>query len=107
VIVNRKQKTMKTIEDTLKDCLASIEFGNALGRQRLPRALRVLSSSVELATQRYVGGRSSYYEVLQAQQELYPTQRAQVQAQLGESIATVQLYKTLGGGIVVQYLSKQ
>ena len=27
--------------------------------------------------------------------------------QLGESIATVQLYKTLGGGILVQYLSKQ
>jgi len=37
----------------------------------------------------------------------YPTQRAQVQGQVGESIATVQLYKTLGGGIVVQYLSKQ
>jgi len=89
---------MKTIEDTLKDCLASIEFGNALGRQRLPRALRVLSSSVELATQRYVGGRSSYYEVLQAQQELYPTQRAEAQAQVGELVAIIQLYKALGGG---------
>jgi len=35
-----------------------------------------LASSVELAIQRYLNGRSSYFEVLQAQQELYPTQRA-------------------------------
>jgi len=71
-----------------------------LGEARLynEQAAVALSSSVELATQRYVGGRSSYYEVLQAQQELYPTQRAQVQAQVGELIAIIQLYKALGGG---------
>ena len=34
----------------------------------------------------------------QAQQELYPTQRAQVQTQVGELLAVVQLYKALGGG---------
>jgi outer membrane protein, multidrug efflux system len=62
------------------------------------QAATALASSVDLATQRYVGGRSSYYEVLQAQQELYPTQRAQVQAQMGELIAVIQLYKALGGG---------
>jgi multidrug efflux system outer membrane protein len=53
---------------------------------------------VDLATQRYLNGRSGYFEVLQAQQELYPTQRAEVQAQVGELIATIQLYKALGGG---------
>jgi len=57
-----------------------------------------LASSVELATERYLNGKSSYFEVLQAQQELYPTQRAQVQTQTGELIAVVQLYKALGGG---------
>jgi multidrug efflux system outer membrane protein len=62
------------------------------------QAAVALASSVDLATQRYVGGRSSYYEVLQAQQELYPTQRAQVQAQVGELVAIIQLYKALGGG---------
>jgi len=62
------------------------------------QAAVALASSVDLATQRYVGGRSSYYEVLQAQQELYPTQRAQIQAQVGELIAIIQLYKALGGG---------
>jgi multidrug efflux system outer membrane protein len=45
-----------------------------------------------------LNGKSSYYEVLQAQQELYPTQRAQVQTQVGELLAVVQLYKALGGG---------
>lgn len=71
-----------------------------LGEARVynERAAVALTSSVELATQRYVGGRSSYYEVLQAQQELYPTQRAQVQAQVGELAAVIQLYKALGGG---------
>lgn len=71
-----------------------------LGEARLynEQAAVALASAIELATQRYVGGRSSYYEVLQAQQELYPTQRAQVQAQVGELIAVIQLYKALGGG---------
>jgi hypothetical protein len=82
------------------------EVSNALiARQKLgeihfydEQAAVALTSSVDLATQRYLNGRSSYYEVLQAQQELYPTQRAQVQAQVGEWSAVVQLYKALGGG---------
>jgi multidrug efflux system outer membrane protein len=47
---------------------------------------------------RYLNGRSSYFEVLQSQQELYPTQRAEIQAQASELIAVVQLYRALGGG---------
>jgi outer membrane protein, multidrug efflux system len=62
------------------------------------QAVVALQSSVELATERYINGKSSYYEVLEAQQELYPTQRAQVQTQVGELLAVVQLYKALGGG---------
>jgi multidrug efflux system outer membrane protein len=62
------------------------------------QAVVALTSSVGLVMERYHNGRSSYYEVLETQQELYPTQRAQVQAQVGELIATIQLYKALGGG---------
>jgi multidrug efflux system outer membrane protein len=62
------------------------------------QAVAALAESADLATQRYLNGKSSYYEVLQAQQELYPTQRAQVQTQVGELLAVVQLYKALGGG---------
>jgi multidrug efflux system outer membrane protein len=85
---------------------AFAEVANALvTRQKLEevyvfngQAVVALAESVELATQRYLNGKSSYYEVLQAQQELYPTQRAQVQTQVGESLAVIQLYKALGGG---------
>ena len=62
------------------------------------QAVTALSSSVELATQRYLNGKSSYFEVLQAQQELYPAQRAQVQTLVSEILSVVQLYKALGGG---------
>jgi multidrug efflux system outer membrane protein len=62
------------------------------------QSVAALTSSVELATQRYMNGKSSYYEVLQAQQELYPAQRTQVQTRTSELISTVQLYKALGGG---------
>jgi len=57
-----------------------------------------LSSAVDLATQRYMNGKSGYYEVLEAQQQLYPAQILEVQAQTGEWYALIQLYKALGGG---------
>jgi multidrug efflux system outer membrane protein len=62
------------------------------------QAVVALTSSVDLAMQRYLNGKSSYYEVLQAQQELYPTQRAAVLTEVNEYIAVVQLYRALGGG---------
>jgi len=82
------------------------EVSNALiARQKLGeihayygQAVVALTSSVGLVLERYLNGRSSYYEVLETQQQLYPTQRAQVQAQVSELIATIQLYKALGGG---------
>jgi len=58
-------------------------FSNALiTREKLAearisdeQAVAALESSVQLATERYINGKSSYLEVLQAQQELYyPTQ---------------------------------
>jgi outer membrane protein, multidrug efflux system len=82
------------------------EVSNALiSRQKLAetlvydgQAVVALTSSVEISTERYMNGKSSYYEVLQALQDLYPSQRAQIQSQVGELIAVVQLYKALGGG---------
>ena len=53
---------------------------------------------MDLSTQRYLNGKSSYFEVLQAQQELYPAQRAQVRTRMDELISVVQLYQALGGG---------
>jgi multidrug efflux system outer membrane protein len=90
----------QSILQAFQEVSDSLIVRQKLGAARLfnEQAVVALASSVELATQRYVGGRSSYYEVLQAQQEFYPTQRAEVQARVGELIAIIQLYKALGGG---------
>jgi multidrug efflux system outer membrane protein len=62
------------------------------------RAVNAYADAVRIANRRYRGGLASYYEVLEAQQLLFPaeTQLAQVRA---NRLATyVQLYKVLGGG---------
>jgi outer membrane protein, multidrug efflux system len=91
-----EQNILTALQEVSDALIARQKLGEA--RVYNEQAATALASSVDLATQRYVGGLSSYYEVLQAQQELYPTQRAQVQAQMGELIAVIQLYKALGGG---------
>jgi multidrug efflux system outer membrane protein len=91
-----EQNILTAFQEVSDALIARQKLGEA--RSYNEQAAVALASSVELATQRYVGGRSSYYEVLQAQQELYPTQRAEVQAQVGELISIIQLYKALGGG---------
>jgi outer membrane protein, multidrug efflux system len=91
-----KQSVLTAFQEVSDALITQQKLGEA--RAYNEQAATALASSVDLATQRYVDGRSSYYEVLEAQQELYPTQRVQVQSQVGELIAIVQLYKALGGG---------
>jgi multidrug efflux system outer membrane protein len=82
------------------------EVSNALiSRERLAearfeqtRAVDAYRDAISIATERYRLGRSSYYEVLQEQQLLFPAENALVQIQLNQLLAMVQLYRTLGGG---------
>jgi multidrug efflux system outer membrane protein len=62
------------------------------------RSVKALDKSVQISTDRYLYGLSSYYEVLEALQRLYPAQNAQAQLRLGRLLAYVSLYKALGGG---------
>ena len=62
------------------------------------RAVKALEQSVRISQDRYIYGLSSYYEVLEALQRLYPAQNLQAQIRLGRLTAYVQLYKALGGG---------
>jgi len=91
------QQTVLTAFQEVSDALVSRQ---KLGEARAydEQAVASLTSSVDVATERYLNGKSSYFEVLLAQQELYPAERAAVQAQVGELISVVQLYKALGGG---------
>lgn len=54
--------------------------------------------AVRLATLRYVGGLASYFEVLEAQQQLFPAENNLAQTMRDQLLATVFLYKELGGG---------
>jgi multidrug efflux system outer membrane protein len=51
-----------------------------------------------VATDRYKEGKASYYEVLEAQQQLYPAENTLSHVEVGRRLAIVQLYKALGGG---------
>ena len=54
--------------------------------------------AVAVATDRYKEGKASYYEVLEAQQQLFPAENSLSQIEAGRRLAVVQLYKALGGG---------
>ncbi|MCW5557655.1 MAG: efflux transporter outer membrane subunit, partial [Verrucomicrobiae bacterium] len=91
------QQTVLTALQDVSNALVSREKYAAM-RAANQDAVTALTSAVDLASQRYLNGKSSYYEVLQAQQELYPSQRAEVQARVGERLSVIQLYISLGGG---------
>ena len=82
------------------------ETSNALIAQRhlvdrraaLESRVAALQRSVELAIVRYDAGRAAYFEVLEAEQQLFPAQFALAQVQRDQLIAVVNLYKALGGG---------
>lgn len=57
-----------------------------------------LRSSVDLALLRYDGGRATYFEVLEAQQQLFPAELALARTDLERLLAIVDLYRALGGG---------
>jgi multidrug efflux system outer membrane protein len=62
------------------------------------RAVEAYKEALRLALERYRLGKSNYYEVLQQQQQLFPTERALLQNRLNQYLAAVQLYRALGGG---------
>ena len=60
--------------------------------------VKALQNSADLALERYRSGRASYFEILEAQQQLFPAKNALAQTRRDQLIAVVNLYKALGGG---------
>jgi multidrug efflux system outer membrane protein len=67
-------------------------------RARQTEAVNAYHEAVEVSQQRYVAGKSSYFEVLEAQQELFPAENALAQTELDRRLTIIQLYQALGGG---------
>jgi outer membrane protein, multidrug efflux system len=95
--VAQYKKTILTAFQETSDALVAQQ---TLVKQRinLEDQVRALQRSVDLSLVRYDGGRSSYFEVLEAQQQLYPAEYELAQTQRDQLIAVVNLYKALGGG---------
>jgi outer membrane protein, multidrug efflux system len=62
------------------------------------RSVAAYEQAVTVSLQRYSAGRASYFEVLDAQLQLYPEQNALAQTELNRRVVVVQLYLALGGG---------
>ena len=64
------------------------------------RALTVAAyqEAVRLANLRYTSGLSAYFEVLEAQQQLFPAEIGLAQTRRDQLVAVVNLYRALGGG---------
>jgi multidrug efflux system outer membrane protein len=61
-------------------------------------AVQAYQESVKVALQRYLAGKASYYEVLEAQQQLFPAEISLAVTELNRRAVIVQLYRALGGG---------
>ena len=85
---------------------AFAEVSNALvARQKLKgvhaertETVKALQTSVALSLQRYNDGIASYFEVLEAEQQLFPAELDLARTQRDELVAVVTLYRALGGG---------
>jgi outer membrane protein, multidrug efflux system len=67
-------------------------------RGALEAQVASLREAVELSLLRYNAGRASYFEVLEAEQLLFPAEDALAQTQRDQLLVVVSLYKALGGG---------
>jgi multidrug efflux system outer membrane protein len=66
-------------------------------RQR-DREVAAYQEAVRLANVRYNSGLSAYFEVLEAQQQLFPAEISLAQTRRDRLVAVVDLYRALGGG---------
>ncbi len=62
------------------------------------RTVRAFTEAVRLANLRYTSGLSAYFEVLDAQQQLFPAEINLARTRRDQLLAVVNLYRALGGG---------
>ncbi len=67
-------------------------------RAALETQVASLRHSLDIALLRYDSGRASYFEIIEAEQELYPAEYQLAETRADQLVAVVNLYKALGGG---------
>jgi len=94
------QQYKKTVTVAFRETSDALIAQQTLVAQRnaLEGQVKANREAVDLAMQRYNVGRANYFEVLDAEQSLFPSEDALAQTQRDQLIAVVSLYKALGGG---------
>jgi multidrug efflux system outer membrane protein len=89
------QSALRAFQEVSDALIATQKLGALEEKQQ--REVAALTESVAIANRRYLGGFASYYEVLEAQQLLYPAEYSLSETSRDRRLAVVQLYKALGG----------
>jgi multidrug efflux system outer membrane protein len=90
------QSALRAFREVSDALIASQKLSSVEEQQK--REVAALVDSVSIARRRYLGGLASYYEVLEAQQLLYPAEINLSETSRDRRLAIVQLYRALGGG---------
>jgi outer membrane protein, multidrug efflux system len=95
-VASYKKTVLVAFQET-SDALASQQ--NLVNRRtELEGQVVALQKSVDMALLRYDNGRASYFEVTEAEQQLFPAEDNLARTQGDQLLAVVNLYKALGGG---------
>ena len=81
----------------VRDAVALLEFAEDRSDARAAQAA-ALDRTVELAEVRYEEGYTSFLDLLDAQRFQFDAQLAWIQAERDRLLATISLYRSLGGG---------
>ncbi len=95
-IATYRQKVLVAFQET-SDALKARET-LPLRRTALASQVAALKRATDLALLRYNAGRSSYFEVLEAQQQYFSGAYDLAKTERDQLLAVVSLYKALGGG---------
>lgn len=91
-----EQRVLAAFQE-VSDALVSREK-YALSLVQFEQAVTSYQEAVTISMQRYLSGNASYFEVLEAQQLLFPSEISLARAEANQLLVIIQLYRSLGGG---------
>jgi len=91
-----EENILKAFHEVSGQLYTRLKYQDALARQT--RSVAAYQDAVKLATERYRAGHADYFEILDAQQQLFPQENALAQTRLNQLLIIVRLYQSLGGG---------
>lgn len=95
-LVEHEKAVLRTLEEV--DSAYGVRHGLDLRSQRLEGTLAIAQRNANQAQRLYEGGRRTLQDVLDARIGALQREDEVLQAQTGQALATVQLYRALGGG---------